>query len=91
MLCASGPAQRIGGCEIDAREPCAIDWPFESRAGAAHPARQRILPDRSLSASAAQNGGKRQNLRRALVGEWRGPKAAELVARVAHDLLSDAA
>ena len=52
---------------------------------------QLILPDHSLSASAERNGGKRQTLRRALVGEWRGPKAAELVARVAHDLLGDAA
>lgn len=52
---------------------------------------QLILRDSSLSAWAEQNGVKRQNLRKALVGEWRGPKASKLVARVVNDLLRDAA
>jgi lambda repressor-like predicted transcriptional regulator len=52
---------------------------------------QLILRDSSLSAWAQQNGVKRQNLRKALLGEWQGPKAAKLVERVFNDLLRDAA
>jgi len=41
-----------------------------------------LLRDESLSSWSAKNGCKRQNLTKALVGEWRGPRASALVRKV---------
>jgi lambda repressor-like predicted transcriptional regulator len=45
-----------------------------------------IIKGSSLSAWAAANGVKRQNLTKALVGDWKGKKAAELVEKVTSDV-----
>lgn len=44
-----------------------------------------IIKGSSLSAWAMKNGVKRQNLTKALLGEWKGKKAAELINKVTSD------
>ena len=48
-----------------------------------------ILKDSSLSNLADELGLQRQNLTKALVGDWKGPKANRIVARVCHELLCE--
>ena len=49
-----------------------------------------VLRDSSLSAISAEFGVKRQNLTKALVGEWTGPKADKLVRAVVNSLAQGA-
>ncbi len=46
-----------------------------------------ILKDSNLSKWAAANGVKRQNVSKALLGEWIGPKAEALVLNIIHETL----
>lgn len=45
-----------------------------------------ILSDSSLSDWSKKNGVQRQNLTKALCGDWTGPKADRLVAKITEEL-----
>jgi len=49
-----------------------------------------VLRGSSLSEWARENGVKRQNLTKALLGEWKGPKADALVRRIVRDVSCEA-
>lgn len=49
-----------------------------------------VLRGSSLSQWARKNGVKRQNVTKALLGEWQGPKAKALVRKIISDVSCEA-